>query len=67
VLTDVAVDRIRTQARQFNLTRALIGLLLFPIVALAWLVSRGWRILELVVGYLLEAWKEGWHSARGDR
>lgn len=62
-----ALDRIRTNAREFDLAKALLTLLLVPFVALGWVVAKTWRGVELAVGLVAGAFKEGWHTARGDR
>lgn len=67
MLATATVDRIRTEAHQFDLARALIVLVLLPFVLAGWLVAKSWVLLGVAVGYVGAAWKEGWHAARGDR
>lgn len=66
MLAAATVDRIRTDAHQFDLARALLVLVLLPFVLAGWLVAKSWKLVELAAGYAAAAWKTGWHTARGD-
>lgn len=67
MLAAATVDRIRTEAASFDLARALVSLLLVPFFAVGWTLAKAWQVVGLVVGLALLAYKEGWHSSRGDR
>lgn len=67
MLAAATVDRIRTEAASFDLARALVSLLLVPFFVVGWTLAKAWWAAELVVGLALLAYKEGWHSSRGER
>jgi hypothetical protein len=66
VLTTAAIDKVRTDAREFDLARGLLKLVLFPVVAVAWIVANGWKLLAVIIGFVVAGWKVGWHTARGE-
>lgn len=66
MLSAATIDSIRSEARQFDLARALIKLVIFPIAAVAWVAANLWRVVALVVGFVVISWKTGWRAARGE-
>ncbi len=59
------VDRVRTEAREFDLARALITLVVFPIIAVGWVIGKAWMLLGFTVGFVVAAGKVGFRAAKG--
>lgn len=67
VSLSATVDQVRAEARQVDVTKLLLTLLLLPFFVLGWSARMVWRVACYVISFAGAACKVGWRAAGPNR
>lgn len=62
VSLSATVDQVRAEARQVDVTKLLLTLLLLPFFVLGWTTRMAWRAVCYVISFAGAAVKVGWQA-----